>query len=171
MWLGWEGEGKKTGEKSTNALLHQLLPCCEVVPFGCHLNLTYVQPTAKNLWSHFFSCAILSSAFPSLAFCLQLCRYLLRLITELIWLKIMLLLGWFSVNFPDLYWHKEGDGSIRLGQDCPFWQQQGLRSAYSSCGSTASKSRSEKTRLTAEVYSQAVKTVNIRQAVEMVAAL
>lgn len=101
------------------------------------------NPLPKNCGSIFFACVVLSCAFPSLPFCLRLRTYWLRPITELIWLKIMLLLGWFSVRFPHLYWQKEGDGSIHLGQDWPFWQQQALRSAYGSCGSTPSESRSE----------------------------
>lgn len=56
--------------------MRSVVPCCEVIPRSCRLNLTYMQPTAKKLWFHFFRlrcpqlCIPITSFLPAFAYIL-----------------------------------------------------------------------------------------------------
>lgn len=83
------------------------------------LNLTYMQPTDKKVWSHFFP--LLSPLFIPIT---SFVPTFMQIFAETDYRSdltanhsIELILG----SFPHLCWHKDGDGSIHLGQDCPIW--------------------------------------------------
>lgn len=133
---------RRGGREGGWALLCHLMPCHEVIPCGCPLNLPYMWPLPKHrgpTFSPVLSSAVHPHHFLSARSSVGICWGWSQL--DLAENRAAAALVFSSVPSPLLAQGRWCRHTLRAGPS--LWQQQALRSTYSSSGNTPSKSRSE----------------------------